>query len=88
MENLPASSESGIWNMASDAIEVAAKMAPSEEDLTDNQIVEMPAHATAHLREQEEAKMFETNAPQRFTFPKMNVGAHTWSSEYRVYVRR
>ena len=61
--------------MASDAIEVVSKMAPSQEDLTDDQMEEMLAQATTRLREKEEAKMFETEAPQKFTFPKMNAGA-------------
>lgn len=61
--------------MASDAIEVVSKMAPSQEDLTDEQMEEMLAQATTRLREKEEAKMFETEAPQKFTFPKMNAGA-------------
>ena len=61
--------------MASDAIEVVSKMAPSQEDLTDEQMEEMLAQATTRLREKEEAKMFEAEAPQKFTFPKMNAGA-------------
>ena len=62
-------------NMASDAIEAVSKMAPSQEDLTDEQMEEMLAQATTRLREKEEAKMFQTEAPQKFTFPKMNAGA-------------
>ena len=62
-------------NMASDAIEVVSKMAPSREDLTDEQMEEMLAQATTRLREKEEAKMFQTEAPHKFTFPKMNAGA-------------
>lgn len=61
--------------MASDAIEAVSKMAPSQEDLTDEQMEEMLAQATTRLREKEEAKMFEAEAPQKFTFPKMNAGA-------------
>lgn len=61
--------------MASDAIEAVSKMAPSQEDLSDEQIEEMLAQATTRLREKEEAKMFQTEAPQKFTFPKMNAGA-------------
>lgn len=61
--------------MASDAIELVSKMAPSQEDLTDEQMEEMLAQATTRLREKEEAKMFQTEAPQKFTFPKMNAGA-------------
>ena len=61
--------------MASDAIEAVSKMAPSQEDLTDEQMEEMLAQATTRLREKEEAKMFQTEAPQKFTFPKMNAGA-------------
>ena len=37
--------------MASDAIEVVSKMAPSQKDLTDEQMEEMLAQATARLRE-------------------------------------
>jgi hypothetical protein len=62
-------------NMASDAIEVVSKMAPSQEDLTDEQMEEMLAQATTRLREKEEPKMFQTEAPQKFTFPKMDAGA-------------
>jgi hypothetical protein len=61
--------------MASDAIEVVSKMAPSQEDLTDEQMEEMLAQATTRLREREGAKMFQTEAPQKFTFPKMDAGA-------------
>jgi len=61
--------------MASDAIEVVSNMAPSPEDLTDEQMEEMLAQATTRLREKEEAKMFQTEAPQKFTFPKMDAGA-------------
>jgi hypothetical protein len=61
--------------MASDAIEVVSGMAPSQEDLTDEQMEEMLAQATTRLREKEESKMFQTEAPQKFTFPKMDAGA-------------
>jgi hypothetical protein len=58
-----------------DAIEVVSKMTPPQEDLTDEQMEEMLAQATARLREKEESKMFQTEAPQKFTFPKMDAGA-------------
>lgn len=61
--------------MASDALEVVSKMVPSQEDLTDEQMEEMLAQATARLREKEESKMFQTEAPHKFTFPKMDAGA-------------
>ena len=61
--------------MASDAIEVVSKTAPSQEDLTDEQMEEMLAQATTRLREKEESKMFRTEASQKFSFPKMDAGA-------------
>lgn len=61
--------------MASNALEVVSKMASPREDLTDEQMEEMLAQATARLREKEESKMFQTEAPQKFTFPKMDAGA-------------
>lgn len=60
--------------MASDTIEVVSKMAPAQEDLTDEQMEEMLAQATTRLREKEEAKMFQTEGPQKFNFPKMDAG--------------
>lgn len=60
--------------MASDAIELASNMAPSHEDLTDEQMEGMLAQATTRLREKEESKMFQAEAPQKFIFPKMDAG--------------
>lgn len=60
--------------MASDALEALPKVAPSHEDLTDEQMEELLAQATSRLKEKEEGKMFESEAPQQFTFPKMDAG--------------
>lgn len=49
-------------------------MASPQEDLTDEQMEEMLAQATARLREKQESKMFQTEAPQKFSFPKMDAG--------------
>jgi hypothetical protein len=61
-------------NMASDAIEAASTRAMPQEDLTDEQMEEMLAQATTRLREKEESKIFQTEAPQKYTFPKLNAG--------------
>ena len=61
-------------DMASDAMEAVSTRAMPQEDLTDEQMEEMLAQATTRLREKEEAKMFETEAPQKYTCPKMNAG--------------
>lgn len=55
-------------------MEAVSTRAMPREDLTDEQMEEMLAQATTRLREKEEAKMFETEAPQKYTFPKMNAG--------------
>lgn len=60
--------------MASDALEVVSTTSPSQEELTDEQMEEMLAQATTRLREKEESKMFESEEPQKFNFPKMNAG--------------
>lgn len=48
----------------------------------------MLARATARMREKDEAKMFETKAPQKFTFPEMNAGTLPRSPNHCVYLRR
>jgi hypothetical protein len=60
--------------MASDAMEAVSTRAMPQEDLTDEQMEEMLAQATTRLREKEESAMFKTEAPQKYTFPKMNAG--------------
>ena len=60
--------------MASDAMEAVSTKAMPQEDLTDEQMEEMLAQATTRLREKEESAMFKTEAPQKYTFPKMNAG--------------
>ena len=71
-------------DVAADVIEIASKMTPSQEDTTDKQVGETLARATAR----DEAKMFETKAPQKFTFPEMNTGTLPRSPNHCVYVRR
>jgi hypothetical protein len=61
-------------NMVSDAMEAVSTRALPQEDLTDEQMEEMLAQATTRLREKEESNMFKTDAPQKYTFPKMNAG--------------
>lgn len=73
--HLPAAPGFGIsTSMASDALEALPKVASSHEDLTDEQMEELLAQATSRLKEKEEGKMFESEAPQQFTFPKMDAG--------------
>ena len=60
--------------MASGAMEAVSTKAMPQEDLTDEQMEEMLAQATTRLREKEESAMFKTEAPQKYTFPKMNAG--------------
>jgi hypothetical protein len=61
-------------NMASDAVEAVPTRALPQEDLTDEQMEEMLAQATTRLREKEDLNMFKTEAPQKYTFLKMNAG--------------
>lgn len=65
--------------MTADVIEVASKMSPSEEEITDEQMEDMLAQATARMPEKEEAKMF--------AFPETNAGGFARSPDYCVYVR-
>jgi hypothetical protein len=60
--------------MASDAMEAVSTKAMPQEELTDEQMEEMLAQATTRLREKEESAMFKTEAPHKYTFPKMNAG--------------
>lgn len=55
-------------------MEAVSTRAMPQEDLTDEQMEEMLAQATTRLREKEESTMFKTEAPQKYTFPKMNAG--------------
>jgi len=55
-------------------MEAVSTKAMPQEDLTDEQMEEMLAQATTRLREKEESAMFKTEAPQKYTFPKMNAG--------------
>lgn len=61
-------------------IESASKMAPSQKVITDEQMEDMLARATARMREKEEAKMF--------AFPELNAGGFARSPVHCVYVRR
>lgn len=60
--------------MASSSLEVVSKELPPQEELTDEQMEEMLAQATTRLREKEQSKMFQMDAPQTFSFPKMDAG--------------